>query len=262
MTGVAQVLNSCGREQEDRGGHLGGVGLREPGRRGEKSGRPSLPQPDPATEGTSRFFKPTLHSGDRNVASCSFPGWRWKTLVTFRRARRFLPAPFSLTECEGSDRGWAPGPDPARRERRTGRGPRPPVLAEMERHRCHAGRARGDASGTWPRTRSRANPLRARPASHPSPWTPCGKARPAADPAPPPVSLASALPARRLHSGFSASFSAIAVLLTLVEKLRGSRLPLSSDPQPPGPLSPRMALVGRPFFLEVRKAQGLYEMSQ
>lgn len=140
MTGVAKVLNSCGREQEDRGGHLGGVGLREPGRRGEKSGRPSLPQPDPATEGTSRFFKPTLHSGDRNVASCSFPGWRWKTLVTFRRARRFLPAPFSLTQCEGSDRGWAPGPDPARRERRTGRGPRPPVLAEMERDRCHAGR--------------------------------------------------------------------------------------------------------------------------
>lgn len=140
VTGVVQVLNSCGREQEDPGGHLGGVGLREPGRRGEKSGRPSLPQPDPATEGTSRFFKPTLHSGDRNVASCSFPGWRWKTLVTFRRARRFLPAPFPLTECEGLDRGWAPGPDPARRERRTGRGPRPPVLAEMERHRCHAGR--------------------------------------------------------------------------------------------------------------------------
>lgn len=111
VTGVAKVLNSCGREQEDHGGHLGGVGLREPGRRGEKSGRPSLPQPDPATEGTSRFFKPTRHSGDRNVASCSFPGWRWKTLVTFRRARRFLPAPFSLTECEGSDRGWAPGGD-------------------------------------------------------------------------------------------------------------------------------------------------------
>lgn len=111
VTGVAKVLNSCGREQEDRGGHLGGVGLREPGRRGEKSGRPSLPQPDPATEGPSRFFKPTLHSGDRNAASCSFPGWRWKTLVTFRRARRFLPAPFSLTECEGSDRGWAPGGD-------------------------------------------------------------------------------------------------------------------------------------------------------